>query len=261
MGPNFPFAILAADFSLTVWRIIWEELFAPEAPNAKWRGKAWKAIAAIDSDLSRAAENQPYDSQLSMHYRSTRFGLGRFAYMQHGDHVNPERLERKIMRSFEPWLRESASNGIMTTEEALSEVVHLAIWVDFYKHFSVHPVEITWSDPLTGRERGFKAREYHGRNQAMRGEFIHDDHDNLEIWGFDVDLIRRPFIRVYGQHQGGTAGNPPSTFLLNRFSSRPTRVFVDCPRWVDVEGVVENGEDGGEDEGNEVEAPESKESQ
>lgn len=254
LGPKPRFTVLDADFSPPVWRIIWEELFAPDAPNAKWKGKAWKAIADIEQGLGKAVEGQPYESQLQVHYRHTRFGLGRLAYMQHGDHADGKRLRRRILRPFQRRLLDPLTtfSGVGYAEDALAAVVGLAIWVDFGKHFSAHPVEITWSDPLSGRERGFQAREYHGQERAMTGEFLHFDHEHFDIWGFDVDLIRQPFIRVFGIPKASIPGAPKAVQMqsasrLERFKSRATRVFVDCPRQAlaDAEGVEQNGEDDG----------------
>lgn len=243
-------------FPQLVWRIIWEELFAPDAPNAKWKGTAWKAIADTAQGLSRAAEGQPYDNELHVHYRHTRFGLGRLAYRQHGDHADGERLRRRILRPFRHRLLDPLTtfNGVGYAEDALAAVVGLAIWIDFGKHFSAHPVEITWSDPLTGMERGFEARKKYGQERAMTGDFLHFKHEHFDIWGFNVDLIRQPFIRVFGTPRAPKPSDPKgaqvqSVGRLERFKSRATEVFVDCPHQApaDAEGVEQNGDDGGED--------------
>lgn len=239
---------LDADTPRLVWRIIWEEMLSPGAPDDKWRGRAWKAIGKVERDLSQSIPlNEPYDSDLSLHYRCTRFGLGRHAYRQHGDHSDPERLKRKIRAPFKHLLKPPATARLRTAEEELSDLVDFAITLDFWKHFSAHPVVLEWSDPFTGMERGFPARErYDNGDFAMKGQFLHYEHNHTTVWGHEVELIRQPFIRVFGDPD--KAPNFPlySTQNLGYYQAQPAHVFVNCERHPPPE-IDSEGDDNGDD--------------
>lgn len=207
-------------------------MLSPKASVDKWRGKAWKAIGQVQSDLGQSiSAGEPYDSDLALHYRCTRFGLGRHAYRQHGTHSDPERLKRKIKAPFKHVLRDPVLTSFRTAEQELSILVGSAIRLDFWKHFSAHPVVIEWSDPFTGMERGFPARErYDNGAVAMKGQFLHYEHDHTTVWGHEVELIRQPFLRVFG-HADKPHGFPLySTRNADFCLVAPAHVFVNCAR-------------------------------
>lgn len=245
---------LDADTPRLVWRIVWEELLSPGAPDGKWRGRPWKAIGKVERDLSQSIPaNEPFDSDLALHYRCTRSGLGRHAYRQHGDHSDPERLKRKIRAPFKHVLKQPVANGFRTAEKELSDLVDSAISLDFWKHFSAHPVVIEWTDPFTGKERGFPARQHYDNGAvAMKGQFLHYEHDHTTVWGHEVELIRQPFLRVFGDADKPHRCPLYSTRNLDCYLVEPAHVFVNyarrTPREIDGEGD-DNGADGVSEEG------------
>jgi hypothetical protein len=227
-----------------------EELQSPRAPDDKWRGRTWKAVGKVERDLKQSIpENESYDSDLALHYRCTRFGFGRHAYRQHGDHSDPERLKRRITASFKHLLKKPVANGLRTAEKELSDLVDSAISLDFWKHFSV----IEWSDPFTGKESGFPARQHYDDGAvAMKGQFLHHEHDHTTVWDHEVELIRQPFLRIFG-HADKPHGFPLySARNLDFFLAGPAHVFVNCARRPPPEIDGEGGgsrEDGESEEG------------
>ena len=89
----------------------------------------------------------------------------------------------------------------------------------------------------------------------MKGDFLHFEHQNFNIWGFNIDLIRQPFLRLFGAPKrvdtgAADAEQMHSARKLERFMSTVTKVFIDCPRQAPdtAEGVEQNGDDEGQDQ-------------
>jgi hypothetical protein len=154
-------------------------------------------------------EHMENESNAKTHaYHAGRDNLARVIYLPQGPHTCPERLKRIIMLAIKPIViyryhsddivsspdllpDYEAGSSKKTVENALSEMVRLAIEADFKIVASPHDTRIEMHDPETGKNHGFVFKP----GPSMEAHVP----SHNEYSGMPVDFIVRPMLRTYGQ--------------------------------------------------------------
>ncbi|CAG9953671.1 unnamed protein product [Clonostachys rosea f. rosea IK726] len=206
-------------FGAWIWRILYENLFSLNCRD-KWSGSDWTTFGCLRESLG---EHMETESNAKTHaYHTGRYNLARVIYQRQGPHTCPERLKKLIMLAIKPVVvyRYHEDNHVSSPdlvpeykpppskepfEDALSEMVRLAIEADFNIVASPHDTRIEMHDPETGKNNGFVFKP----GPSMEA---HVPSDN-EYKGMPVDFIVRPMLRTYGQVKRTT----PMEVLVNFF--------------------------------------------
>ncbi|CAG9981860.1 unnamed protein product [Clonostachys byssicola] len=194
-------------FEAWIWRILYENLFSLKCRD-KWSSSEWTTFGCLREFLDEHIENE--SNPKTDAYHAGRHNMARAIYLRQGSHTCPDRLRLIIMEAIQPIAiyRYHPDNPVSSPnlvpgyktrttrgpfEDALSEMVRLAIEADFNIVVSQHDIRIEMDDPGTGNNHGYDSRP----RPSMETHVPSDNEHN------GISIVR-PMLRTYGQVQRTT---------------------------------------------------------